>query len=91
MFKQTLDRRNFQGRYILRHPWRGRPLCPAAKDYYQNLPARFEREAQSLAALTDWPIDEIRHKMAANGQTTRPPGSDPDPDQPWWRQLWPDD
>jgi len=88
MFKQTLDRRNFQARYVLRHPWRGRPLCPAAKAYYRNLPAHFEREAQSLAALTDWPIDEIRHKMAANGQSAQPPGVDPDQDPVWWRRLW---
>jgi hypothetical protein len=90
IFKQTLDRRNFQGRYVLRHPWRGRPMCPAAKAYDRNLPARFEREAQSLAALTDWPIDEIRHKMAANGQSTQPTDSEPGQDPIWWRRLWPE-
>jgi hypothetical protein len=91
IFKQTLDRRNFQGRYVLRHPWRGRPLCPAAETYYRNLPARFEREAQTLATLTDWPIDQIRYKMLATGQTARPPGSDPGQDPAWWRRLWPED
>ena len=90
LFKQTLDRRNFQARYVLRHPWRGRPICPAAKAYYRNLPTRFEREAQSLATLTDWPLDEIRHKMAANGQSAQPADSEPGQDPFWWRRLWPE-
>jgi hypothetical protein len=29
-FQETYDRENFQGRYVLRHPWQGNASCPAA-------------------------------------------------------------
>ena len=31
VFMETRDRENFQGRYVLRHPWRGTATCPAAE------------------------------------------------------------
>ena len=31
MFQETGDRSNFQGRYVLRHPWKGKATCPAAE------------------------------------------------------------
>ncbi len=78
---ETGDRTNFQGRYVMRHPWRGSAQCEAAKDYRATLPARFEREAQTLANLTGWDIEEIRLAMAEAG--TKPGQS-----QPWWKGLW---
>ena len=32
-FARPRDRSNFQGRYVLRHPWRGAPRCEAARAY----------------------------------------------------------
>jgi hypothetical protein len=60
VFQQTADKQNYQGRYVLRYPWNGGDSCPAAVTYRQGLPARYEREAQELANLTGWNINDIR-------------------------------
>ena len=39
IFIETGDRDNFQGRYILRHPWTAAAACAAAKAYRASLPA----------------------------------------------------
>ena len=88
-FRETDDRANFQGRYILRHPWTGPARCQMARTYFNGLPARYEREAQTLASLTAWPIGEIRDKMAKNGQSPQVPGDARDPYPKWWQRLWP--
>lgn len=67
-FKVTQDAANFQGRYILRHPWTGAASCPAGQEYLRQVTQRQEREAQTLASLTGWDIAQIRArqpKMAA--------------------------
>lgn len=79
-FKETPNRENFQGRYVLRHPWTGEASCPAAKDYRKRLADRWEKEAQTLASLTAWPITEIRAKQ--------PKLADLPPEKPWWEQIW---
>jgi hypothetical protein len=73
MFQETGDRSNFQGRYILRHPWTGPAQCEAGDAYRASLGQRFEREAATLAQLTDWDIVSIREKMRANGQEIKTP------------------
>jgi len=83
MFKTTGERENFQGRYVLRHPYKGEAKCDAAKEYRKELPKRFEREAQTLAALTGWDIDDIRGKMKESGQSFPPPKK-----EKWWEQIW---
>jgi hypothetical protein len=89
-FRETAERENFQGRYVLRHPWRGQPSCQAARDYLAALPARFEQQAQTLSRLTRWPIEEIRTRMESAGQSFTVPKVGPT-DEPWWEKLWPDD
>jgi hypothetical protein len=63
VFQETGDRSNFQGRYVLRHPWTGEATCPAAIQYRQQLPQRHETEARTLASLTGWNIEGIRRQM----------------------------
>ena len=88
VFRQTGERANFQGRYILRHPWSGTAAqCQAGRRYLSELPKRYEREARQLATLTDWPIGEILEKMAAGGQSFERIGNGADP---WWRTIWPE-
>jgi hypothetical protein len=53
-FQETYDRENFQGRYVLRHPWHGNASCPAAQAYRAELPMRFTKEVANLAELTGW-------------------------------------
>ena len=80
MFYQTKDTKNFQGRYILRHPFKGEVKCEAGKKYKKELPARFEKEAQTLAHITDWKLKDIRKKMKLAGKSGSK-GS-------WWKNLW---
>jgi hypothetical protein len=61
VLQETADRFNFQGRYILRHPFSGEITCEA-NQYREDLRLRREREAQTLASLTGWPIQWIRKK-----------------------------
>lgn len=79
VFQETSDRTNFQGRYVLRHPYEGELSCDAS-GYYQQVRERQGREAQNLAALTGWDITEIRDKMDLAGDA-------PDP-KSWWERLW---
>jgi len=79
VFQETGDRSNFQGRYVLRHPWTGADGCGAASAYRQDLRQRRAREAEQLASLTGWNIADIRKKM----------GEEPAaPDRAWWERLW---
>jgi hypothetical protein len=84
VFQETADRTNFQGRYILRHEWKGTSSCEAATVYRQQLPKRREAEAQNLARLTGWDIQQIRRAM---GVTPLAGAGSP---EPWWRRIWGD-
>ncbi|MBW4687168.1 MAG: DUF2330 domain-containing protein [Komarekiella atlantica HA4396-MV6] len=65
-FLQTSNRESFQGRYVLQHPFTGEIQCQAGREYKRSLPKRFEQEAQTLAKLTNWNIQDIRNKMKLN-------------------------
>lgn len=78
MFQTTGNREQFQGRYILRHPFTGKADCRAGREYRRALPRRFEQEAQTLARLTGWNIREIRNKLPQlQGQII-----------PWWQEFF---
>jgi hypothetical protein len=62
MFRETNSQETFQARYILRHPWKGEGTCDEAKNYKTELPKRLETQAQNLARLTGWKIEDIRRK-----------------------------
>ena len=60
MFEVTDNRENYQGRYVIRHPWKGTAQCDAAKTYLERtLPNRQQKEAETLARLTGWNINTI--------------------------------
>jgi hypothetical protein len=89
MFQETGDSGNFQGRYVLRHPYTGEPSCEAANAYRKTLPDRFRAEAQTLASLTGWDMATIREKMAKTGQPLDGlPASAPASDKPWYERMW---
>ncbi len=81
LFQETGDRQNFQGRYIVRHAFAGKTSCDISR-YEAQLRERQEREAQQLANLTGWDIDEIRSKIPLIADTQ------PDQPSPWWSRLW---
>jgi hypothetical protein len=62
-FKITQDSSNFQGRYIIRHPWTGSVSCPAGQEYLKQLAQRQETQARTLASLTGWDIQQIRARL----------------------------
>jgi hypothetical protein len=71
VFLETKDRGNFQGRYVLRHPWKGTASCAAATSYRAALPNRFRQEARNLSDLTGWSRQQIEARMEQNGQSTK--------------------
>ena len=86
VFQETKDRENFQGRYVLRHPWKGDAAkCIAAAKYLEGLKERQEKEATTLASLTGWDINKIRDRLKLDGPA--PKGSD---GKKWWQKLWKD-
>jgi len=81
VFQETSDRSNFQGRYILQHPYQGTAECSAMDDYRERLRDRRSKEAETLASLTGWSMDDIRRKMGPDGADVKNP-------RPWYRRLW---
>jgi len=81
VFQETADRNNFQGRYILRHPWKGKIDCPQGKTYEQQVLARKKKEAENLAHLTGWDLAEIYQKMDLKAQV-------PPPGKRWYQKIW---
>jgi hypothetical protein len=67
---ETGDQENFQGRYVMHHPWRGDANCKAATEYRTSkLPARLQQEAKNLADLTGWSRNDIDARMKQTGET----------------------
>ncbi len=81
VFQETGDRENFQGRYVLRHPWQGEAKCDQAKEYLDGLPKRYGQEAETLASLTGWDVAKIREKMHLGDPKETGGGK-------WWEKLW---
>jgi hypothetical protein len=82
VFQETADRTNFQGRYILRHEWKGSATCDGAERYQQELPQRRERQAQNLSALTGWDVEQIRKEIYRGSPL---PSTTP---AKWWQRIW---
>jgi hypothetical protein len=79
MFQETNNRELFQGRYVLRHAYTGEAKCPQGQQYVRSLPRRYDQEAQTLARLTNWNIQDIRRKL---------PKIQAQADLPFWERLW---
>lgn len=86
MLQTTDDKTNFQGRYVMRHPFKGNAQCEAAGAYYSGLKDRFETEAKTLANLTGWDVNDIRRKMEKNGQSFNI--KEDIKNEPWWENMW---
>ncbi|MBW4539218.1 MAG: DUF2330 domain-containing protein [Myxacorys chilensis ATA2-1-KO14] len=76
MFQETSNRDSFQGRYVLRHAFTGTTTCQEERRYTRSLPQRYEKEAQTLARLTGWNINDIRKKLPQVQKLS------------WWRQVF---
>jgi hypothetical protein len=80
VFQETSDRQNFQGRYVLRHPYKGEARCEAGESYRSELRARQDQQAQTLASLTGWDLADVRGKMNLSRDQPAP--------ESWWQRLW---
>jgi hypothetical protein len=85
VFQETADRQNFQGRYILRHPWTGNDRCEEAQVYRRELPKKLDAQAVNLARLTGWDVNKIRGRMNLK-KVAGPPAEE----EPWWKKIWQD-
>ena len=80
MFQETGDQQNFQGRYVLHHPFRGEMKCEAAAQYFTSLRDRRRQEASTLASLTGWSASTIQTQMGPDAISAVA--------EPWWKRLW---
>lgn len=76
-FQVTWNRKQFQGRYVLRHPFTGEAKCAAADAYRVKLQERFQREADTLQQLTGWSMPKIRSQMARDWFGSKSGGTQP--------------
>ncbi len=83
VFQETADRQNFQGRYVIRHEWKGDGDCAGARAYREGLADRRAKEAGNLAELTGWDMGKIRDKMAVAADWSRPEDR-----MRWWERMW---
>jgi hypothetical protein len=72
MLRQTSNQDFFQGRYILRHPWKGQAKCEAATKYKREWPGHLESQAQTLSSITGWDLGWIRGRMRLPKQVAAP-------------------
>jgi hypothetical protein len=63
-FAVTDDRENFQGRYILNHPFEGEITCAEGKTYVAETRKRISEEAALLRKLTGWSAKTIASNIA---------------------------
>jgi hypothetical protein len=82
-FQETADRANFQGRYVIRHEWKGDGDCPGARAYRAGLPERRAKEAGNVSELTGWGLGRVRDKMALAADWSRPEDR-----MRWWERMW---
>src|SRR5262249_28311660 len=83
VFQSTPNQENFQGRYVLRHPYEGEMKCDAATAYKAEVAKRHEIDAQTLANLTGWDITDIRRKMGMDAKKPE--------EKSWWKKVFGDD
>ncbi len=83
VLQDTPDIMPFTVSYQVHHPAQN-TSCDAGRQYLASLNDRRQKEAEALAMLTRWDLQEIRDKMGLIGQPAPPPAK---PERSWW-QIW---
>ncbi len=65
-FEETANNQFFQGRYIIRHSFKGNLDCEEATQYLRNLRKRQKEEVKTLAKLTGWNYKDIKNRIGLN-------------------------
>lgn len=63
VFKHTENRQNFQGRYILNHPYIGELNCERGREYLRHIKKTHHDQATVLRKLTSWKKDQIDSRI----------------------------
>ena len=63
-FAVTDNRDNFQGRYVMNHPFEGEITCEEGKQYVKDTRKRIQDEAETLRDLTGWKAANIASNIA---------------------------
>ncbi len=66
MFRETDNQANYQGRYVMNHPFDGEISCLRGGLYVIGVRGRVLGEAVRLAEITGWEIDGIMDKLRAS-------------------------
>ncbi len=77
-FHTTANQEFFQGRYVINHPFTGKISCQAGRQYQRNVRTRQHQEAENLARLTGWNLQEILKQIKFVESNS----------VPWWHNLW---
>jgi hypothetical protein len=83
VFQQTGDKANFQGRFVIHHPFRGASECGAMDDYRREVRERRAKEAETLADLTGWSLRRIHDRMGGEAEWSDTPER-----RSWWDRMW---
>ncbi len=86
VFQETNDRQNFQGRYIIRHPWQGDPKSmPGSPD----LPGRAGQTPGKGSPEPREPhrLENRRHPPRHPAPATTAPEA-PKKEPAWWENIW---
>ncbi len=63
MFRETNNRANHQGRYIMNHPFEGEVTCLRGSLYKVGVRMRAEKAARHLAEMTGWDRADFEDKL----------------------------
>ncbi|TNF04279.1 MAG: DUF2330 domain-containing protein [Deltaproteobacteria bacterium] len=83
-FQITKDTSNYQGRYVLRHPYKGEATCAEMDNYKKGLKDRQEKEITTLAHLTGWD----RNQIEKDANFSSGPAKTDKKDDKWWNRIW---
>ena len=86
LFQETGDKTNFQGRFVIRHPYRGKEQCQAMDAYRRQVRERRMKEAETLAELTGWSMRRIQERMGRGAEWSDAPA--PNRGGKWWDWMW---
>ncbi|MEZ4751010.1 MAG: DUF2330 domain-containing protein [Bdellovibrionota bacterium] len=81
-FRESKSMDNFQAKFAIRHPWvPPQRTCAQASDYMRKVKGRRETEAQTLAGLTGWTIEDVYKQMGAQSALL-------DQERKWYEKIF---
>ena len=90
VLQTTSDATPFQAQYSIQDTVKN-PSCMSAGQWAQQMEPTREQEAQTLAHLTGWDIDDIRQGTAKSAPVDKPSnktGNDEPAKKSWYQNLW---